>query len=475
VAHSSRFVPTPSYHRREFTHTHTSMKFSKSFTTKIANKEDPYKIPIKAKAVLPLVPKTHKTKEELEARKLSKFMVNTNPANANAGKYETYVYHIDGSEEARDIIEWKKTIEDVTAQLNIQTGEDVISMTKGQCEGAARIAYENKIAERRAARQAEELTWLETNPVPVRGQGTGVPANETVAAFNARRATHTTARTAITTMTVDDHNLALRQVLTDLLPYRALIKQQRFMKLDLRKPYGMGIRVFVSHLLRLNVEELPELPPFGGMNQALTAQEIREVVVNSCPEEWKHTMIKHNFIPEQNTLQDIVAFCERLESVDNEGKTTKQNANGGNKGKKKPENEPKNEGKWCAIHKSKTHNTEDCYSNPKNKKADNKPFHKNRTWNKNKADESKSITAKEVNAIIRQYLDHHKKAKNDQGNKRKAEAHAVELLPSSDENEEEELMDYESDIEASEEALAEIDRQLAEINALEEANKEASA
>jgi len=162
------------------------MKFSKSFTKKIANKEDPYKIPTKAKAVLPLAPRTTRTKDELEARKRSKFMVSTNPANVNAGKYETYVYHIDGSEEARDIIEWKKAMEDVAARLNFQTGEDAISMTKGQCEGAARIAYENKIAERRTERQADELVWLDANPVPVRGQGPGIPENETIAAFNTR-------------------------------------------------------------------------------------------------------------------------------------------------------------------------------------------------------------------------------------------------------------------------------------------------
>jgi len=238
----------------------------------------------------------------------------------------------------------------------------------------------------------------------------------------------------------------------------------------------MGIRVFVSHLLRLNIEELPELPPFGGRNQALTAQEIREIVIKSCPQTWKDKMVEQGFIPEQNTLQHIVAFCERLESIEEEAKSIKPITTHNSKGKGKPESKPKSDGKWCTIHKSTTHTTEECKANPNNQKADGKPFYKNKTWNKSKAEENKSITAKEVNAIIKQYMDNHSKAKNNQVGKRKSEANMIELLPNSEENEEDNMDDIEigSDIEANEAALAEIDRQLAEINALEEAVDEAN-
>ena len=58
-------------------------------------------------APLPLITRTP-TKEELELKKYSKYEVPVNINDKTQGNFSSVIYHIDGTEDLRSIIAWKK-------------------------------------------------------------------------------------------------------------------------------------------------------------------------------------------------------------------------------------------------------------------------------------------------------------------------------------------------------------------------------
>ena len=86
--------------------------------------------------------------------------------------------------------------------------------------------------------------------------------------------------------------------------------------------------------------------------------------------------------------------------------------------KKSKSNHDKSEsgGKWCTIHKSTSHNTDECRSNKKNGKSKNgNGNHGNKTWVRN-SEEGKKFTQAEVNALVAKEV---KKAKTNWVNQQK--------------------------------------------------------
>ena len=50
------------------------------------------------------------TKDELDLKKRSKFELRSDPKDPNSLKYTVMVTHIDGSEDPRSVIQWKKDV-----------------------------------------------------------------------------------------------------------------------------------------------------------------------------------------------------------------------------------------------------------------------------------------------------------------------------------------------------------------------------
>ena len=356
-----------------------------------AAKRDVWSIP------LPLMDKSV-TKDELDLRRKSKYEVPIDRNDPNAGTISSVIYHIDGTEDLRTIIQWKKDITGIVNGKGITNPEVIVKLTMDRCEGAPRNTYEAYIEGQRAKRLLDS-TELANNP-PTQNEG------EQARAFERRQAAHNRAIEDAKKITLDDHEKALQAIIEDASPSDVLAKQVRLMKHEMKKPYDLGFKRYISMLLKINLLELPELPPFAGKTQSLTKADLVEIITYGVPKKWQQQLKLQGFDTSKKTFKELVKFMEAQEEAEEE---TTPPAKKKNKG-----NDSRNEGgKWCAIHKTTSHNTDECRSNKKahtsgngngNQKNGNNG---NKTWVR-KAEENKKFTQAEVNALVAKEI---KKAK----------------------------------------------------------------
>ena len=237
-----------------------------------ASKSDVWNTP------LPLLDKVL-TKDEYDLRKKLEYDVLIDPANPTSGNIKSYIYHIKGTEDLRSIIQWKKDVESIITGKNIQKPEVMVKLTMDRCSGAPRDTYETFIEGQRAIRQLA-ATEVANNP-PVQ------EANETARAFTARQNAHNLAVEQAGALTREDHESALQAVIEAASPNDVLALQIRNMKHEMKKPYDMSFKTYVSMLLKINILELPELPPFGGKSQSLTKADLTEIIRYGVPKSWQ--------------------------------------------------------------------------------------------------------------------------------------------------------------------------------------------
>ena len=189
------------------------------------------------------------------------------------------------------------------------------------------------------------------------------------------------------------------QAAGSVIPMQALEMQKRYMKHRMRKPADMNIRQCVNHLTRINLEELPQLPPFSP-TQALSYDELMDIVVYGIPRSWEKEMRQQDFDPfhHNTTLCMLVDFCEHLKGV--EDNPAVKNKVTSSKKQKVSKGKPNKSGsKNCMFRESSTHSTEECTTlkKLKNKKdGAGKP----KTWEK-KAGKSKKFTEEELSSIVK--------------------------------------------------------------------------
>jgi hypothetical protein len=199
-------------------------------------------------------------------------------------------------------------------------------------------------------------------------------------------------------------------------PHKALAKQKRGMRRFCRKPAGMTVRTFTNHLFRINTQEIPYLPNYGGTNLGLSPDEIIDIVLNGIPHYWVREMDKLGFDPVEHSLAEVIAFCERMEEAEdfdparNGSKTTKTDKSKNGKSKSSPpSSSKKGGGKFCLLHgDNPTHVTDECHVLKKQAKTlrrddgDRKPaaHSKNKTWRRD-ADKSTNSSKKELATFVR--------------------------------------------------------------------------
>jgi hypothetical protein len=203
-----------------------------------------------------------------------------------------------------------------------------------------------------------------------------------------------------------DHGLhaTIRQVV----PYKALERQKRFMRRKMRKPADMKIRTYVNHLVRINNDELKLLPPFSN-TQHMTEEELIDIVVYGLPKSWVKEMDRQDFDPfRYNQVYMLVDFCERLESAEDfhptEQKKNSTTSNNNNKKSKSTttKEKPKDSEKWCEYHESTTHNTAECSVVKRMKAIGDKDASKKKgkSWD-SKSKDAKTYTKKELATIVK--------------------------------------------------------------------------
>jgi hypothetical protein len=232
----------------------------------------------------------------------------------------------------------------------------------------------------------------------------------------------TVATDALTARGLVDHINDVAQALVDTiganLPYKCLSKVKRFLRRDCRKPVEMKARDYVNSLMRVNNEEVPWIPP-AAARQSLSDDEIIDIILYGTPKSWRVEMDRQGFDPLDKMIGEVVAFMERIEETEVTSVRDKKPSSNSN-GNKKPAAKDwktkdwKAQGKgekYCSLHGKGSHTTEECKTIQnkrfKNDRDGNPGYQKkaygNKTWTKN-ADEGKSNSKKELNAIVKQAI-----------------------------------------------------------------------
>ena len=155
------------------------------------------------------------------------------------------------------------------------------------------------------------------------------------------------------------------------------------------------------------------LPPFAE-NQALSIEELIDIVVFGMPKSWKAEMDRQDFDPFRlNCLTQLVNFCERFEAAEDSGSKMAASSNAPKahkKAKHHPKAKPNGDGKWCSYHRTATHDTSECKTLNKLKATKQRTPHpakqpSNERW-KRKAEEASRFSKSEINALALQVSAH---------------------------------------------------------------------
>ena len=394
----------------------------------------------KAKEVPPLsliIPEDE-VSEEYDSTKCASFKLLTSPGAVTAAggapptKYSFTMLKVDGTQSIREHIKWYNNVLKVFAGLNVTGPTDRKRMTEELCTGAALTAYsagvENSNMNRWEVAKVQTRANTPRNParaaVAARRAVAAVAANpaavppvaavmaqpampampampeETIAEWQARvnLAVNATPRSP-----VDETDLlqGMAAVLIAICPYKVLEKQKTFMRRKMRKPFDLTTRQYVNHLTRINETELTVLPPFR-IGQAFSQEEFKEIILYGIPNSWRKDMDKFDFDPYVCTVQQLVEFCERMESADEQArhgdKSVEKSSGSGSSSKKKSksysrfdkkDSNCKEGGKWCDYHETTTHNTKDCQTIKKLKASKSSDGTKEKKQWKSKSDYAK--------------------------------------------------------------------------------------
>jgi hypothetical protein len=209
-----------------------------------------------------------------------------------------------------------------------------------------------------------------------------------------------------------------------LLPNKILQRVKRYLRREARKPVDMTVREHLMHILRVNAQEIPRLPPNFSAAQALSDDEVIDILLFGTPKSWQREMDRQGFDPLAVTPADVVAFMERIEmseDFDADKKVAKVNQG---KGKKKTNfakgNSDADGSKYCMLHgNNNTHDTSECktlMAQAKKLKGNNGAKGKggnkggNKTW-KNNAKDKTDDSKKELAALIKKATEVIKKSK----------------------------------------------------------------
>jgi hypothetical protein len=72
----------------------------------------------------------------------------------------------------------------------------------------------------------------------------------------------------------------------------------------------MKVLKYYQALIRINNEELPNLPPFGA-GQALSQDEMIDILLHGTPCSWQNEMERQGFDPMASTANEVVDFMGR--------------------------------------------------------------------------------------------------------------------------------------------------------------------
>ena len=339
----------------------------------------------KKKPLLPLVPDPE---EELNSSNSVSYLLKVKPSDADSLTFKKYIRVLSGNESVRTVLTWSEDQAQVLEGLDITDAGDVFALTKGVLTGSAKTIYTTKV-------ETDCATAKEA------AVAAAVGANKT-----AERAK------AITEFITDRMvQQAKRELVKGIVPNKIVAMVKRYLRREARKPADMKVRAYYQHLLRINNDELIQLPPFRP-DQNMDEDELIDILVFGTPRSWTREMDRQGFDPINKSLGEVVDFMERIEQAEDfDGQTIDHNETNRSSGNNKKKSKTSGKGKYCLLHGPNTHPTDECKvlkakaedlkggsSSSNNKKKGGK--FGNKTWTK-KAEESTNKDKKELAAFIK--------------------------------------------------------------------------
>ncbi len=321
------------------------------------------------------------------------FELLSDPTDANSVKYRMTILRIQGGEDTRTLLQWWTDVHKVLEGLALGTPAAKCKIIATIIQGAPQALFEACVAENKTAAFQAAID--------------AAIVVDTAAGNN-------NAETAVRNNGVDHYitddmvNLALQQVVTDMLPKKVLARVKRHFRRECRKPADMSIRDFYQKLMRINSLEIPYLPPFAA-NQAFGTDEIIDILLYAVPKSWHKEMDRQGFDPLLHSVPELVGFMEQVETAEDfDGQTVAKKKAASQPEKKKKDPSERWGNKFCTEHGWGGHTTKECKSlNGDNKRTKTSPSEKkqftNKSWSR-KAEESKERSKKELAAFIKKQV-----------------------------------------------------------------------
>ena len=335
----------------------------------------------KKKPLLPLVPDPE---DELNASNSVSYLLKVKPTDNDSPTFKKYIRVLTGNESVRTVLTWSEDHSQVVRGLDLTDAADVYALTTGVLTGSSKTIY---------------TAHVETSCADAKN------AAIDAAVGNAKAAER--AKDPMVFLTERMVREAKRELIKGVVPNKIVAMVKRYLRRDARKPADMKVRQYYQHLLRVNNDELIQLPPFRP-DQNMGEDELIDILLFGTPKSWTREMDRQGFDPINKALSEVVDFMERIEQAEDfDGQTidhAQKNQSSSN-GKKKVKTSSK--GKYCLLHGPNTHPTDECKVlkakandlKDNNSSSSNKKKGKN-SWTK-KADEATSKDKKDLAAFIK--------------------------------------------------------------------------
>ena len=335
----------------------------------------------KQKPLLPLVSEINL--EELSKENSASFSLHVDPTDNGTPTCKVTIRILQGNEDLNAHLRWVRTQRQITDGLDLNNATSRVNIVESMMRGTPVTLFRAKL---------RELTE------------TAFQAALDAAADDADRATvNNNGRDHYLSNAIVDESIA--HLTSNLAPKKSLQRVKRHLRRECRKPADMKVRTYYQHLARINLEDIPLLPP-GGNAQRLAVDELQDIVLYGCPRSWQREMDRQGFDPLDHTLAEVVDFLEQIEtSEDFDASATKQE--GKKSGKKNAsQNNQKKSGdkKFCSFHGWGNHTSEECYKlqgDAKRQKTAGKGKYSNKTRNRKGGDDV-SQSQKELAHFVKQ-------------------------------------------------------------------------
>ena len=318
--------------------------------------------------------------EEILSEHTKQFTLRSRPAEADSPSYKVQCRTLQGDETVRQLVLWREQTQKVLHGLHLEEHADCLPIVESMLAGTPSVLFQSAIEAMKQKRMDARIAAATTNIAKnaIRTQGVNHADN-----------VHN-----------DDILLAINHMMERMMPRRVLARVKRFLRRDARKPTDMPVRKYFQNLLRLNWEVLENLPPYGN-DQALSNEEIADILLYGTPKSWQKEMERQGFDPMEKTLNQVVGFMERMEATEEHGASSTTVKVAKTAKKKSPSGKP-NKGKseyYCSHHgKNFSHDSAQCFVLHPEKKQKSSS-NKNKSWSR-KAAENQNKTKSDLNAYV---------------------------------------------------------------------------